>query len=396
MSHNSTTPASESTHPASSSPSVVLSPSTAFGSRVRKSPFFAATCRWGCTTFSIYNHTYMPVTYGDATAEYWQLLNHVTLWDVSCERQVQIEGPDAGRFVQFLTPRDLSKLAVGQAKYVPLVTAQGGLINDPVLLRVEEDCYWFSLADSDVLLWAEGVAVGSDFDVTICEPDVSPLQIQGPAATAVMQSLFGDWILDLKYFWFREFELDGIPLLVSRTGWSNERGYEVFLRDGSRGDELWEKIMAAGKPFQISPACPSQIKRLEAGLLSYRNDMNLSNNPFEVGLGKFVDLEASIDFIGKASLQRIAAQGIERKLMGAVIEGDPVPVNEHRWPVFSGTDQVGELTSCAYSPGLDRNIAYVIVPVKMAEAGNQVSIDTPLGRRDASLCELPFVDNRAR
>jgi glycine cleavage system aminomethyltransferase T len=371
-------------------------PSTVFGSRVRKSPFFEATRRWGCTTFSIYNHTYMPVTFGDPTAEYWQLVNNVTLWDVACERQVQIEGPDASRFVQYLAPRNLSKLAVGQARYVPLVTAQGGLINDPVLLRVSEDCYWFSLADSDVLLWAEGVAVGSDFDVAISEPDVSPLQVQGPAAMAVMQSLFGDWIPDLKYFWFRDFDLDGIPLLISRTGWSNERGYEVFLRDGSRGDELWEKIMAAGEPFNISPACPSQIKRLEAGLLSYRNDMDLSNNPFEVGLGKFVDLEMSIDFIGKAALQRIAAQGIERKLMGAVIKGDPVPVNEHRWLVFSGTDQVGELTSCAYSPGLECNIAYLMLPAALAQVGRQVSIDTPLGARDASLCELPFVLTRAR
>ena len=254
-------------------------PHIGFGSRVRKSPFFEATRRWGCKAYSVYNHTYMPIAYTDPETEYWQLVKHVTLWDVACERQVQVSGRDASRFVQLLTPRDLTRMAVGQAKYVPLVNAEGGLINDPVLLRVTEDCYWFSLADSDALLWAQGVAVGSGYQVDISEPDVSPLQVQGPAAADVMVSLFGEWIVDLKYFWFKQLEFEGMPLLISRTGWSNERGYEIFLRDGSRGDELWEMIMAAGEPYTITPACPNQIKRMEAGLLSYRNDMCWGSTP---------------------------------------------------------------------------------------------------------------------
>ena len=370
-------------------------PRIGFGSRVRKSPFFAATRRWGCNAYSVYNHTYMSTAYTGTEAEYWQLLNHVTLWDVSCERQVQVSGPDASRFVQWLTPRDLSSMSVGQAKYVPLVNAEGGIINDPLLLRVSEDCYWFSLSDSDVLLWAQGVAVGTDFRIELCEPDVSPLQVQGPAATDVMVALFGEWILELKYFWFKQLTFEGIPLLISRTGWSNERGYEVFLQDGSRGDELWEMIMAAGEPYNISPACPNQIKRMEAGLLSYRNDMDLSNNPFELGMGKFVDLDKPIDFIGKQALQKIVSEGITQKLMGAYIEGEPLPVNEHRWPVSVGDQQVGELTSCVYSPSLERGIAYLLLSIEHAEAGGRVSIETPQGRRNADLCELPFLDNRA-
>ena len=370
-------------------------PHIGFGSRVRKSPFFEATRRWGCKAYSVYNHTYMPIAYTDPETEYWQLVKHVTLWDVACERQVQVSGRDASRFVQLLTPRDLTRMAVGQAKYVPLVNAEGGLINDPVLLRVTEDCYWFSLADSDALLWAQGVAVGSGYQVDISEPDVSPLQVQGPAAADVMVSLFGEWIVDLKYFWFKQLEFEGMPLLISRTGWSNERGYEIFLRDGSRGDELWEMIMAAGEPYTITPACPNQIKRMEAGLLSYRNDMDLSNNPFEVGMGKFVDLEKPIDFIGKEALQQVAEEGITQKLIGAYLDGAPIPVNEHRWPVYAGNDRIGELTSCTYSPNLERGIAYIMLPVEQAVAGQTVAVDTPGGRRDALLCDLPFIDNRA-
>ncbi len=370
-------------------------PTTHFGSRVRKSPFFESTRRWGCNAYTVYNHTYMPISYGDPLHEYQQLLNAVTLWDVACERQVQIAGPDAGRFVQLLTPRNLSSLAVGQAKYVPLVDEHGGMINDPIVLRIEENTYWLSLADSDVLLWAKGVAWGRDFKIELGEPDVSPLQLQGPKATAVMQDLVGDWIQELKYFWFREVDIQGIPVVLSRTGWSNERGYELFLRDSKSGNELWEILMLAGQPYDISPACPSQIKRMEAGLLSYHNDMNLSTNPFELGLGKFVDLEQDADFIGKEALKTVAREGIRNRLLGAWIDGGPLPVNEHRWPVHADGEAVGELTSCCYSPALENNIAYIYLPAGLATPGRRVSVMTVAGEREAELCELPFVRNRA-
>jgi aminomethyltransferase len=255
--------------------------------------------------------------------------------------------------------------------------------------------YWLSLADSDVLLWAKGVAWGHDFNVQLTEPDVSPLQVQGPRATDVMRAVVGDWVQQLKYFWFRETDIQGIPVVVSRTGWSNERGYEVFLRDGTRGNELWEIIMAAGKPFDISPACPSQIKRMEAGLLSYHNDMNLSTNPFELGMGKFVDLDQEADFIGKEALKAIARDGIRNRLLGAYIHGAPLPVNEHRWPVTAEGKAVGQLTSCCYSPSLEQNIAYIYLPAALATPGRRVMVQTVAGEREAELCELPFVKNRA-
>jgi glycine cleavage system aminomethyltransferase T len=370
-------------------------PTTGFGSRVRKSPFFASTRKYGCNAYTVYNHTYMPIHYGDPLEEYRQLISAVTLWDVACERQVEISGPDASRFVQLLTPRNLSTMQVGQAKYVPLVDENGGMINDPIALRIEADRYWLSLADSDVLLWAKGVAWGHDFNVRLSEPDVSPLQLQGPRSTDVIRSVVGDWVLDLKYFWFRQIEIEGIPVVLSRTGWSNERGYELFLQDGTRGDELWEILMQAGKQHGITPACPNQIKRMEAGLLSYHNDMNLGTNPYELGMGKFIDLDQEADFIGKAALRKIAREGIRNRLLGAWVEGDPLPVNEHRWPVETGGKVVGELTSCCYSPSLESNLAYIYLPIEYAVPGQRVMVQTVQGPRSAELCELPFLKNRA-
>lgn len=369
--------------------------SIAFGSRVRKSPFFEATRRAGCDAFSVYNHTYMPLYFEDPEADYWHLVRDVAVWDVACERQVRVTGPDAYAFVRRLTPRNLSKLAVGQAKYVPIVNDAGGMLNDPVLLRVAQDEFWLSIADADILLWAQGVALGSGFDVEIDEPDISPLQVQGPRATEVVSRLCGDWVGELKYFWFRDCHIDGIPVLVSRTGWSNERGYEIFLKDGDRGDELWNRVMTAGEPYGIAPGAPSQIKRMEAGLLSYRNDMDMTNNPFEVRLEKFVDLEQDIDFIGKQALSQICNEGVQRRLMGAIIDGEPVAVNEHRWPVRVDTKVVGELTSSVYSPALQQNLAYVMVPVELAVPGTRLEVDTVAGARQASVCDLPFVANRA-
>ena len=222
-----------------------------FGTQIRKSPFFNSTVKWGATGFSVYNHMYIPRDFGSPVQNFWNLVNEAILCDVAVERQVEITGPDAFKFIQLLTPRDLSKLSIGQCKYVLIVNNEGGILNDPVLLRLAENHFWLSLADSDVLLWAQGVAVNSGLNVKIIEPDVSPLQLQGPNSGKVMEALFGERINDLKYYWLRELDLDGIPLIVSRTGWSSELGFELYLRDGSKGDDLWEKIMEAGKEFKL-------------------------------------------------------------------------------------------------------------------------------------------------
>jgi aminomethyltransferase len=324
-----------------------------FGTQIRKSPYFDATVRWGATAFSVYNHMYIPRDFGNPEQNFWNLINDAILCDVAVERQVEIAGPDAARFVQMLTPRDLSKLAVGQCKYVLITNAEGGILNDPVLLRLEENRFWLSLADTDILLWAKGVAVHSGMDVTIHEPDVSPLQLQGPKSGEVMRALFGDSIMDLKYYWLRHVELDGIPLIVSRTGWSSELGYEIYLQDSSDGDKLWEKIMAVGQPSGLKPGHTSSIRRIEGGMLSYHADADINTNPFELGLDRLVNLESGADFIGKAALQRIKDTGVSRKQVGLVIEGAALTgPNTTFWAITKDGVAIGKVTSAIHSPRL--------------------------------------------
>lgn len=364
-----------------------------FGTQIRKSPYFDATVRWGATAFSVYNHMYIPRDFENPEQNFWNLINDAILCDVAVERQVEITGPDAARFVQMLTPRDLSRLAVGQCKYVLITDAQGGILNDPILLRLEENRFWLSLADSDILLWAKGVAVHSGMDVTIHEPDVSPLQLQGPKSGEVMRVLFGDGIMDLKYYWLRKVELDGIPLIVSRTGWSSELGYEIFLQDSSLGDVLWEKIMAVGQPLGLKPGHTSSIRRIEGGMLSYHADADINTNPYELGLDRLVNLDSGADFIGKAALQRIKDRGVSRKQVGLLIDGVPLTgPNTTFWAIHRDGVVVGKVTSAIHSPRLKQNIALAMVGVDHSALGTQVTVDTGNGTRSATVVERPFYD----
>ncbi len=366
-----------------------------FGTQIRKSPYFDATLRWGAKQFSVYNHMYIPRDFGDPVQNFWNLVNAATLSDVAVERQVEIVGPDAKTFIQKLTPRDLSDLDVGQCKYVLITNSNGGVLNDPVLLRLAENHFWLSLADSDILLWAQGVAVNSGLDIDISEPDVSPLQLQGPCSRQIMIELFGDTIEDLRYYWFREYNLNQIPLIVSRTGWSSELGYELFLCDGTRGDELWERIMEAGEPHGLKAGHTSAIRRIEAGMLSYHADMDSSYNPFELGLGHLVDLDMEADFIGKDALKEIISTGVSRKLVGLLISGDPlVSANNELWPVIVNSSKVGHITSAIFSPRLERNIALAIVDVKHSSLSTSVEVITSEGTRFGRIVEKPFHDPR--
>lgn len=368
-----------------------------FGTQIRKSPFFDATLRWGAKAFSVYNHMYIPRDFGDPVQNFWNLVNDAILCDVAVERQVEITGPDAARFTQMLTPRDLSKMAVGQCKYILITNAQGGILNDPVLLRLAENHFWISLADSDILLWAQGVAVNSGLEVTIREPDVSPLQLQGPKSGAVMQALFGDQIMDLRYYWLTETDLDGIPLVVSRTGWSSELGYEIYLRDGSRGEDLWEKIMAAGAPFDLKPGHTSTIRRIEGGMLSYHADADSDTNPFELGLDRLVNLDSEADFVGKAALQRIKQEGVRRQQVGLVIEAAPLAgPNTRFWPISHTGRTIGKVTSAVYSPRLKQNIALAMVSSDCSQLGAVLDVAMPQETAPATIVERPFFDPRKR
>ena len=365
-------------------------PFTIIGPRIRKSPFFASTRKYGCKAYSIYNHMYMPLFYDDPVSEYQNLIEHVCLWDVACERQVEITGPDAYRLSQYLTTRDVSKCEIGQCMYAPLVDERGGLLNDPVMLRLEDNKFWFSLADSDILLWVKGIALNSNYDVEIKEPFVSPLAIQGPKANDLAADLFGEWVRDLKFFRCRETELFDIPLVVARSGWSKQGGFELYLQDSSRGNELWEIIMKAGEQYSIVPGAPSAIERIESGLLSYGSDMDMTNNPFEVGLDQYVSLDQEDDFIGKAALQEIVENGLTRKLVGIEFDEKSVSNNENRWSVFNGDIHCGTVRSATYSHRLGKNIALAMLAIESSEVGTVLSVETPVGNVEARVTSVPF------
>ncbi len=364
-----------------------------FGTQIRKSPFFDATVRWGATGFSVYNHMYIPRDFGDPEKNFWNLVNDAILCDVAVERQVEITGPDAFQFIQLLTPRDLSKLSIGQCKYVLITNEKGGILNDPVLLRLDENHFWLSLSDSDILLWAQGVAVNSGLNVSIEEPDVSPLQLQGPKSREIMVKLFGENIRDLKYYWLKELELDGIPLVVSRTGWSTELGYELFLRDGTQGDRLWEMIMTAGNEYGLQPGHTSSIRRIEGGMLSYHADADIQTNPFEMGLERLVSLDSNINFIGKKALIEIQKKGIKRQQIGLEIEGDSLTgPNTIFWEIFCDDKIIGKVTSAVFSPRLEKNIALAMVDKNFTKIGLKLSVEINGVLRDAIIVEKPFFD----
>ncbi|MDC3355787.1 glycine cleavage system protein T [Candidatus Pelagibacter sp.] len=368
-----------------------------FGTQIRKSPYFNSTVKWGATGFSVYNHMYIPRDFGSPEQNFWNLVNEAILCDVAVERQVEITGPDATKFIQLLTPRDLSKLSVGQCKYVLIVNNEGGILNDPVLLRLKENHYWLSLADSDILLWAQGVAVNSGLDVKISEPDVSPLQLQGPNSGKIMEALFGGSINDLKYYWLRELDLDDIPLIVSRTGWSSELGYELYLRDGSKGDELWEKIMTAGKPHGLKPGHTSSIRRIEGGMLSYHADADINTNPFELNLGRLVNLNTNLNFIGKDALQKINQDGIKRRQVGIILDCEPLTgPNTTFWEITKDNEVVGKITSAVYSPRLKQNIALAMVTINNSEIGTVLNVKMNDQVIKATVAEKPFYDPKKK
>jgi aminomethyltransferase len=318
----------------------------------------------------------------------------VTLWDVGVERIVEITGPDASEFTNRLTCRDLTKCAVGQGKYMIVTAEDGGIVNDPVLLRIEEDRWWMALADSDAGLWARGVAIHSGLDVTVREPEVYPIQVQGPKSRDTMRTVFGPAIDDIKYYWTLTTEVDGIPVVISRTGWTGEVGYEVYLRDPSRGGELWDRIMEAGRPHAIRPIAPCEARRIEAGIFNYGSDMTIRDTPFHVmGLERLVETQDA-DYIGKAALEGIRVAGVDRKLVGIEVAGDALPFElSRKCDALSDGKPVGTVTDLIWSPRLEKNIGYVWVPIGLAEPGNALEIVAPDGGTwPATTASIPFLD----
>lgn len=363
-----------------------------FSRRLRRTPYTASAEKAGVTGFSVVNHMLLPKAYARSVEDdYWHLREHVQIWDVACQRQVQITGKDAARLVQWMTPRDISRAKVGDCLYVPITDETGGLINDPVLLKLAEDRFWLSVADSDLLLYAKGLALGRGLAVGITEPDVSPLAIQGPKAEALLAGLFGAHVRDIGFFKFGWIDFAGTRQLIARSGYSRQGGFEIYLNGGHLGAALWDAIWEAGQAFDIAPGCPNLIERIEGGLLSYGNEMTRENTPLEIGLEKFCSLDGSVDYLGQAALQRAVDVGVGRQIRGVLFDGGPCPTCAAPWPVLVGDRQVGQITSAIWSPRLKRNVGLSLIDRAFWDPGKSVEVACADGTlRDGEVSALPF------
>ncbi len=365
------------------------------GARNRRTPYHEAAQRHDPKGYTVYNHMYFPIRFDSFESEFETLLNGVTLWDVAVERCLEIGGPDGFRFAQLLTPRDLSTCAVGQGKYVMICDSDGGIINDPVLTRMDENTFWFAIASSDALLFARGLKNAyPDLDVTIREADVAPLQVQGPKSKDLMAKLIGPEILDLRYYFWTESKIAGAPVVITRTGWTSEVGYEVYLTDTTKGVEVYDAIMAAGEEFGIRPTGPSDIRRIEGAIFNWGADMTYENDPLEMGLERLVDWDLSDDAsISMRALRTIKERGVRRQINGVELDGDPFPeLNNLKWPILDWGEEIGRVTSAIYSPRLERNIGFAWLPVERSMLGERLTVETEWGPRSGTVVEMPFVD----
>lgn len=358
--------------------------------RTRRTPFTDRVTAAGVKGYTVYNHMLLPTVFRSLEEDYWHLREAVQIWDVSCERQVEVRGPDAARLVQLLTPRDLSELAIGRCVYTPMVDETGGMLNDPVVLKLAEDRFWISIADSDLLFWVKGLANGQRLDVHVEEPDVSPLAVQGPKAEDVVAEVFGERVRDIRFFRFEPMLFKGREFIVARSGYSKQGGFEIYLEGSEFGNELWDAVVEAGEPHDIHAGGPNLIERVEGGMLSYGNDMTRWNTPHECGLGKFCQTADAIGCIGRDALIRTIMEGPRRQIRGLRIDGEGLPPTIDPWLATSGEEDAGIVTSCAWSPRLKTNVAIGMVEEAFWDSGTAVVVATPAGPRAAEVVDLPF------
>ena len=361
------------------------------GTRIRKSPYYDSDLKYGVKGFTVYNKMYLPTGFSSPEKEYESLINDVTFGDFAAERQIEINGPDAYAFVRYVQPRNLEKCEIGFCKYILLTDQDGGIINDACLLRLEENKFWISPGDGDVILWLQGLAINSGMDVSIHEPDVSPLQISGPKSGKLIQKLFNGEHDDLGYYKAKQTTLNDIPMVIARTGWSGELSYELYLQDRKLGNELFELVYEAAQEFNGRVIAPNGIRTIEGGILSYGGDFGREHNPFTIGMGRLVDVDQDTNFIGKEALRKIKEKGPSEKLVGLELEGDPIiQAPENFWPVNNNDKKVGRLSRAFFSPRLKKNIGLAIVDIDFADEGTQLSVDSPNGDLLSKVVSLPW------
>ncbi len=358
--------------------------------RMKRSPFYDSTVKEGVRSFYPYNNMFLPTGYGNSEKEYWNLVNGVTMWDVGCQRQIQLLGKDAESLAQIMCPRKITDLDVGQSKYLPLCNHFGTIINDPIILKLEKNKFWFSIADSNILFWARSIAYERKMNVEIIEADASPLAVQGPKAEIIISALFGSWAKEIKHYRFIETNLSGIPVLIARSGWSKQGGYEIYLRDKTKGSELWNLVKEAGQPWNISPGYPNTTERIANGLLSWGGDTDDQTNPFEVRLKKYVDLELDNEVIGMSALKKINAIGPKRHQLGIIIQSSERRSSHAKWyDIALKNKKVGDVTCGIWSWKFNQNIGFALVS-RECKPGDNVEVLIDDKKTPAILTNLPF------
>ncbi len=367
-------------------------PLLALSRRLRRTPFTERIAAAGVSAYTVYNHMLLPAAFRSLEEDYRHLKSAVQLWDVACERQVELRGPDAARLAQILTPRDLRGMLPGQCYYMPVVDETGGMMNDPVLLKLAEDRFWISIADSDLLFWVKGLAYGYRLEVHVDEPDVHPLAVQGPMADALMERIFGDRIHAIRFFRFQMLEFGAQMMPVARSGYSRQGGFEIYVEGFAAGAALWDALAEAGRDLDVRAGCPNLIERIEGGLLSYGNDMTRINTPHECGLGKFCDTQTAIGCVGRDALLRVAVEGPVRQIRSLSIEGEAVPPCVEPWAVVVDDKPAGQVTSAVWSPDFQTNVAIGMIARRYWDEGSMVTVITPDGPREARVHTEHFLN----
>ena len=359
--------------------------------RLRSTPYTSRIEKQGVTAYTSYNHMLLPAAFGSLEDSYRHLKENVQVWDVAGERQVEISGKDSGKLVQLMTCRDLSKSKIGRCYYCPIIDDQAGLINDPVILKLSEERWWISIADSDVILFAKGLAIGNKFDVKIFEPNVDILAVQGPKSFKLMEKIFGKKITEMKFFGFDYFEFAGTKHLIAKSGWSKQGGYEIYVENTQSGLALYDKLFEVGKEFNVKPGCPNLIERIESSLLSYGNDIDNNDNPLECGLDKYVNLDTDINFLGKEKLKEVKKNGITKKLMGVIIDAKEINVSKSIDLINEKNSKIGELRSGVYSPHFKKVIGIAMLNRPHFEVSQTFKLSINDRIFEGKVCDLPFI-----
>ena len=360
--------------------------------RLRGTPYTSRIEKQGVTAYTVYNHMLLPTKFeGTLEDAYHHLKGHVQVWDVSVQRQTEINGKDSAKLVQLITCRDLSKSKIGRCYYAPIIDHKAKLISDPVILKLAEDRWWISLSDSDLELFAKGLAIGKGYDVNIFEAKVDIFSVQGPRSLSLMEKVLGPKIKELKFFGFNYYDYKGVKHLIARSGWSKQGGFEIYVENTKSGLDLYDQLFVLGKEFNVKAGCPNLIERIESGLLSYGNDFDNNDNPFECGFEKYVNLDTDIDFLGKERLKKIQKDGIKRKLMGVQIDTSKINLTKSLNIKDEKGNLIGDLRSACYSPYFKKSIGIAMInePHCKASATGLLEIDGNLIA--VKVCDLPFI-----